>query len=118
MKEFLLIVRTEGEVWTMLPPDKLRQHIEHGTAYIEKLAKQGKIKSAQPLDRGSRIVAKSDGLIKDAPFNETKEVIAGYFLVVAESIEEAVTIAKENPIFNDIPSKIEVHPIKAIPSST
>jgi hypothetical protein len=117
MKEFLLIVRTEGEVWTMLPPDKLRQHIEHGTAYIEKLVQQGKIKSAQPLDSGSRIVTKSDGLVKDAPFNETKEVIAGYFLVVADSIEEAVAIAKENPIFDDIPSKIEVHPIKPIPVS-
>jgi hypothetical protein len=118
MKEFLLIVRTEGEIWTLLSPDKLQKHIEHGTAYIDKLAKQGKIKSAQPLDAGSRIVAKTDGLIKDAPFNETKEVIAGYFLVVAESLEEAVAIAKENPIFEDIPTKIEVHPIKQIPTST
>jgi len=117
MKEFLLIVRTEGEIWTLLSPDKLRQHIEHGTAYIDKLVKQGKIKSAQPLDSGSRVVSKTDGLIKDAPFNETKEVIAGYFLIVADSIEEAVAIAKENPIFEDIPSKIEVHPIKPIPTS-
>jgi hypothetical protein len=115
MKEFLFIVKTEGEVWTLLSPEKLREHIEHGTAYINKLAKQGKIKSAQPLDRGSRIVTKNDGL-KDAPFNETKEVVAGYFLVVAESMEEAVVIAKENPIFNDIPSRIEVHPIKPIPA--
>lgn len=115
MKEFLLIVRTEGDIWTLLSPDKLRQHIEHGTAYIDKLVKQGKIKSGQPLDRGSRVVTKSDSLIKDAPFNETKEVIAGYFLLVADSMEEAVAIAKENPIFDDIPSTIEVHPVKPIP---
>ena len=113
--EFLLIVRTEGEVWSMLSPDKLQQHIEHGTAYIERLAKQGKIKSAQPLDSGSRIVTKKDGLLRDAPFNETKEVIAGYFLVEAGNIEEAVTIAKANPIFDDISSTIEVHPVKPIP---
>jgi hypothetical protein len=37
MKEFLLIVRTEGEVWTLLSPEKLQQHIDHGTAYIDKL---------------------------------------------------------------------------------
>jgi hypothetical protein len=116
MSEFLLIVRTEGEVWTMLSPDKLREHIEHGTAYIGKYIKQGNIKSAQPLDRGSRIVTKTDGLLKDAPFNETKEVIAGYFLIEAETLEEAVAIAKENPIFDDIKSKIEVHPIKPIPT--
>lgn len=118
MKEFLLIVRTEGDVWTLLSPEKLRQHIEHGTAYIDGLMKQGKIKSAQPLDRGSRIVTKNDGLLKDAPFNETKEVIAGYFLVSADSIEEAVALAKGNPIFDDIPSTIEVHPAKPIPTRT
>jgi hypothetical protein len=117
MKEFLLIVKTEGEVWTMLPADKLQKHIEHGTAYINELMKQGKIKSAQPLDKGSRIVSKSDGYVKDAPFIETKEVIAGYFLVVADSIEEAVAIAKGNPIFDDITSTIEVHPVKPIPGS-
>jgi hypothetical protein len=116
MKEFLLIIRTEGEIWTLLSPDKLRKHIELGTAYIEKLMKQGIIKSAAPLDNGSRIVAKTDGIIKDAPFNETKEVIAGYFLIVSGSMEEAVAIAKENPIFQDIPTKIEVHPIKPIPA--
>jgi hypothetical protein len=118
MSEFLLIVRTEGDIWTLLPPDKLRQHIEHGTAYISKLIRDGKIKSAQPLDKGSRIVTKTDGLLKDAPFNESKEVIAGYFLVVADTLQEAVEIAKENPIFEDIPSMIEVHPVKPIPPST
>jgi len=115
MKEFLLIIRTEGEIWTLLSPDKLREHIEHGTAYIEKLVKEGKIISAQPLDRGSRIVVQSDGLLKDAPFNETKEVIAGYFLIEASGMEEAVAIAKGNPIFKDIPTTIEVHPVKPIP---
>ena len=102
----------------MLSPDKLRQHIEHGTAYIQKLMKEGKIKSAQPLGTGSRIVVKSDGITKDAPYNETKEVIAGYFLIVADNIEDAVAIAKENPIFDDISTKIEVHPIKGIPELT
>jgi hypothetical protein len=115
MSEFLLIIRTEGDIWTMLSPEKLQQHIEHGTAYIDKLAKEGKIKSAQPLDKGSRIITKSDGVIKDAPFNESKEVMAGYFLIEAATIEEAVAIARQNPIFHDITTRIEVHPVKAIP---
>jgi hypothetical protein len=115
MKEFLLIIRTEGDIWTSLSPEKLQQHIEHGTAYISKLMKEGRIKSAQPLDKGSRIVTESGGLLKDGPFNESKEVIAGYFHLLAHDIEDAVRIARENPIFRDIPTKIEVHPIKTIP---
>jgi hypothetical protein len=115
MKEFLLIIRTEGDIWTSLSPEKLQDHLQHGTAYISRLMKEGHIKSGQPVDKGSRIVTEDNGIIKDGPFNESKEVIAGYFHIVAGSMDEAVSIAKANPIFHDIPTKIEVHPLKEIP---
>jgi hypothetical protein len=114
MKEFLLIVKTEGSLWEKLPQDKVQEHVEKGTAYIGRLIKEGKIKSAQPLDKGSRIVTSSNGVVKDGPFNETKEVVAGYFHIVAKDLEEAVEIAKANPIFDDFPSSIEVHQMKVI----
>ena len=114
MKDFLLLIRTEGDVWTSLSPKQLQDHIEHGTAYIGKLMKEGKLKSAAPVDKGSRIVTDQNGIMKDGPFNETKEVIAGYFHIVAKDIQEAVDIAKANPIFRDIPTRIEVHMMKAI----
>jgi hypothetical protein len=114
MKEFLLLIRTEGDVWTSLSPKQLQDHIEHGTAYIGNLMKAGKLKSAAPLEKGSRIVTDQNGIMKDGPFNETKEVIAGYFHIVARDIEEAVEIAKANPIFRDIDTRIEVHMMKAI----
>lgn len=115
MKDYLLIIRTEGDVWTSLSAEQLQQHIERGTAYIGKLIKDGILKSAQPLDKGSRVVTESNGILKDGPFNESKEVIAGYFHIVARDIDEAVAVAKANPIFKDIPTKIEVHPMKEIP---
>jgi hypothetical protein len=114
MKEFLLLIRTEGDVWTSLSPAQLQEHIEKGTTYISNLIKAGKLKSAAPLDKGSRIVTDTNGVIKDGPFNETKEVIAGYFHIVARDVDEAVEIAKANPIFTDIPTKIEVHMMKAV----
>jgi hypothetical protein len=115
MKEFLLILKTEGSVWTDLSPEQLQKHMEHGTAYIGKLMKEGTIKSAQPLDSGSRIITGTNGNLKDGPFNESKEVVAGYFHIVAKDMDSAVAIAKANPIFNDIPTKIEVHALKQIP---
>ena len=114
MKEFLLLIRTEGDVWTSLSPKQLQDHIEHGTAYIGNLMKAGKLKSAAPLDKGSRIVTDQNGIMKDGPFNETKEVIAGYFHIVAADLQEAVDIAKANPIFKDIPTKIEVHMMRPV----
>lgn len=111
MKDFLLILRTEGNVWTDLSPEKLQKHMEHGMAYIGKLIAEGKLKSASPVEKGSKIITEKNGMLTDGPFNESKEVIAGYFLITAENIDEAVAIAKENPIFKDIPTKIEVHPM-------
>ena len=115
MKDFLLLIRTEGDVWTSLSPKELQEHIEHGTVYIGNLMKEGKLRSAAPLEKGSRIVTDDGGVMKDGPFNETKEVIAGYFHIVAKDLQEAVEIAKGNPIFRDIRTRIEVHMIKAIP---
>ncbi|HEY2721828.1 MAG TPA: YciI family protein [Chitinophagaceae bacterium] len=114
MKDFLFILKTEGSVWTDLSPEQLQKHMEHGNAYIGNLMKTGKLKNANPVDKGSRIVTESNGIMKDGPFNETKEVVAGYFLIAAEDINEAVEIAKANPIFKDITTKIEVHPMMEI----
>jgi len=114
MKDFLLIIKTEGSVWSDLSPEQLQKHLEGGSAYIGNLIKEGKLKNANPIDKGSRIVTENNGIIKDGPFNESKEVVAGFFHVIAKDINEAVEIAKANPIFKDIPTKIEVHPLMAV----
>lgn len=88
--------------------------MEHGMAYIGKLIKEGKLKSASPVDKGSKIIIEKNDLLTDHPFNESKEVIAGYFLITADDIDDAVAIAKQNPIFKDIPTKIEVHPVMPV----
>ncbi len=54
-----MILRTEDSVWTDLSPEQLQKHIEHGGAYIASLIKQGKLKKANPVDRGSRLVTGS-----------------------------------------------------------
>jgi len=112
MKDFLLVIKTDGCVWTDLSPEELQKHMEQGGAYIGNLIKLGKLKGANPIEKsGSRIVTEHNGTLKDGPFNETKEIVAGFFHITARDIHEAVEIAKENPIFNDIPTKIEVHPL-------
>jgi len=114
MKDYLLILRTQGNVWTDLSPEQLQQHIKHGSAYIGNLIKEGKLKNANPTEKGSRVVSGSNGITRDGPYNESKEVIAGYFHIIAKDMDEAVEIAKANPIFNDIPTSIEIHPLMAV----
>ena len=36
-------------------------------------------------------------MVTDGPFSETKEVIGGYWFILASSLEAAAAIAAENP---------------------
>jgi hypothetical protein len=74
----------------------------------------GKLKSAQPLEMGGAILSNKSGSLIDGPFTETKEVLVGYFHIVAKDLIEAIEIAKANPIFEDIEVSFEIRPIKNV----
>ena len=48
MKEFMLLIRTEGDHLSSLTPEKQQEHLQRVIIYIEDLMKNGKLKSAQP----------------------------------------------------------------------
>jgi hypothetical protein len=84
-------------------------------SYMGGLMQSGKLKSAQPLEMEGVLVSGTPGKLKDGPFNETKEVIAGYFLIQAADLDEAIQIARQNPVFEDgTNARIEVRPIKVM----
>ena len=115
MQEFMLFIRTEGDPWQLMSPEQMQVHVQKGINYIGDLMQKGILKSAQPLDMAGKMVSGAAGSLKDGPFNETKEVIAGYFHIVAKDIDEALAIAKANPIFEDgLGAKIEVRPIRIV----
>jgi hypothetical protein len=51
-----------------------------------------------------------DGLVTDGPFLETKEVIAGFFVVETEDLATAVAVGKLLPIMD---GAVEVRPLLA-----
>jgi hypothetical protein len=115
MKEFMLLIKTEGDHLLTFSPEDQQKHIQKVMAYMEDLMKTGKLKSAQPLEHEGTIVSGTKGKLKDGPFNESKEVIAGYFLILAKDINEATEIAKRNPVFESATTaRIEVRPIKVL----
>ena len=115
MKQFMLLIRTEGDHFLEISEEDQKRHLEKVTVYIEDLMKQGKLKSAQPLEMESVIISGTKGKLKDGPFNESKEVIAGYFLLLAENMQEAIEIGRRNPIFESSKTaRIEVRPIRIL----
>jgi hypothetical protein len=113
MKEFMLLIRNEIDHQAEWPSERHQEFLKKCEIYIDNLKKEGKLISAQPLLREGKIISGKKGSWNDVPFNETKEVQVGYYHILAGDMNEAVSIAKENPEFEyGTTARIEVRPIK------
>jgi hypothetical protein len=66
--------------------------------WIGGIAAQNKLTSAgNPLGSAGKVV-RANNVITDGPYTEIKELIGGYSIVKADSLEEAAELAKGCPI--------------------
>jgi hypothetical protein len=113
MREFMFFIRKQSDSKMTLSPERHQQFLKGCEKYIAKLKAEGKLISAQPIERDGDIISCSNNVWQNVPFNETKEVIGGYYHILAEDLTEAIAIAKANPEFEYNPdTRIEVRPIK------
>jgi hypothetical protein len=119
MKEFMLLIRNEGDGKSALSPEQQQKFLNDCMVYIQNLIKDGKLKGAQPLVREGKMISGRPGAFKDGPYNESKEIIVGYYHIIAKDMDEAIAIAQGNPEFAYIKgARIEVRPIKTVEEST
>ena len=119
MKEFMFFIRKQSNSKETLPPEEHQKFLKGCESYIGKLKKEGKLISAQPIEWMGNIISGTNGAWKATPFNESKEVIGGYYHILANDLEDAITIAKANPEFEyNTNTRIEVRPIKMKEDST
>jgi hypothetical protein len=107
---YLLLFR--GTNWEQfgLNQDEIRKAMERVNAWFDGLTATGKMVAAQPLmEEGVIISGKGGGFVTDGPFAEAKEAIGGYVLLSVDTLEEAIALAKTNPM-HDYGLKTEVRP--------
>ena len=115
----MLLIRNEADSKSGFSPEMHQQFLKACEVYIEGLKKKNQLISAQPLIREGKMISGSPGAFKDGPYNETKEVIVGYYHIFAKDLDEAIAIAKGNPEFAYTKTaRIEVRPIKMKEEST
>ncbi|MDP4263371.1 MAG: YciI family protein [Bacteroidota bacterium] len=112
MNEYLLLIRTEGDYCAEMPAEQYKAHLQKVGNYIQKLTSEGRFRGAQPLHLDGMMLQGNKGVFKDGPFIESKEVIIGYFLILAKDLQEAREIAKANPVFEETNARIEIRLIK------
>jgi hypothetical protein len=55
-------------------------------------------------------------LVTDGPFAETREQLAGYLMIQAENLDEALSIASQHPVAQI--GTVEIRPVLQIPEFT
>ena len=92
-QEYLLVSR--GRWDADKSPEEVQAAIDAFYVWHAQLVEQGKFKRGQRLAKPARLVTRSG--ITDGPFTEAKEVVGGYWFVIAGSLEEAARIAADSP---------------------
>lgn len=111
---FLLLVYTDPELMNTLPQAEYDRLMRGCITHADELREGGCLHDSQQLEAPAqaRTVRVREGAarVTDGPFAETKEVLAGFNLIEADSMEEAVRIAHEFPWIRF--GSIEVRPVR------
>ena len=95
--KFLLLIYTDDTLLEALPAGAFDQMMHGCITHADELKTQGTLLESQQLEHGStaRTVRVRDGKtqVVDGPFAETKEILGGFNLIEADTLEEAVRIA-------------------------
>ena len=99
--KFALLVYIDPKQLDALPPGEFDERMRHCLAHADELRRQGRLFDSQMLrlPAAARSVRARNGrrTVLDGPFAETKEVLAGFNLIEADDIDEAVRIAEGFP---------------------
>jgi hypothetical protein len=113
---YLLVFReTTPERYEEMSHEERRAALERWNAWCDGLLAEGRLQAGNTLAPEGRVVSREGGVravgsAVDGPFAEAKELIGGYILLRASSLEEAVAIAEQCP---SLPygMEVEVRPV-------
>jgi hypothetical protein len=114
MDKYMLLFRSgipNEDAFQNLSPEEMQAEIQKWNSWIGGIAAQGKLISSEGLYPTGKIVNGSKHLITDGPFVESKEIVGGYLMMHADSLEEAIEAAKGCPVLAD-EGRVEVRPVQ------
>ena len=97
MAKFLFVYRGSGDAMAKLTPEEQQQHMEKWAKWIGEAVQRGWM-----LDPGDALtpegcVVNAKKVVTDGPFVESKEIVGGFSIVQANSVQEAANLAKGCP---------------------
>ena len=112
MKYVFALIMEEGNM-DDASPEEIKAGLERWAAYGQELTEAGAFISGEGLTPSAaattiRISADGERITTDGPFAETKEQLAGFYLVECENLDEALEWANKVPL---PAGAVEVRPV-------
>lgn len=113
MQDYLLLFRGGPQYIPPTSPDQPQQPISpKWRSWMEGLVKNGHFAEGQRLIGNTGAVLKGrKAQLTDGPFAEGKEIVAGYLIIKANDLQEAIALVKDCPIFEHDDASTEIREI-------
>lgn len=114
--KFMVLIYNDSKLLDALPPAQFDATMRGCLEHADHLRKEGRLLDSQMLESASTAKSvrsrKNQLTVTDGPFTETKEFLAGFNLIEAENMDDAVRIASEFPWAST--GCVEVRPVRDI----
>ena len=108
MEKFMLIF--QGGIKFDSSPEELQVNMAKWMAWVDKLNQEGKYVSGEALLPGGKLVTGKNA-VTDGPYTEGKELVGGFFVINAATIDEAVKNATDNYPDFEYNGTVQVRPV-------
>jgi hypothetical protein len=108
VSQYLLLLRHYG---AMPSPAELQKIMEKFAAWTAGIKARGQLVGTNGLQFTGRTI-RTGGIVSDGPFAEAKEIVGGYLLISAASLDEATAIAQACPGLEQPGTTVEVRPVQ------
>ncbi len=98
MKDYLFIIRG-GEDMSTKSPEEIQAHMKDWEIWMGGLAQKGQLVGGEPLQNEAKTLTERGTKVTDRPLAEGKELVGGYIIVKANTLDEATGLAKGCPGF-------------------
>jgi hypothetical protein len=112
LSEYLVLSRGQWDLDAAR--EDIQAAIDRFYAWHDRLVAEGRMRAGQRLAREGKLVSRQ--AITDGPFTEAREIVGGYWTILARSLDEAAAVAAENPCLA-YGLAFEVRPIEPVRAS-
>lgn len=113
MAQYLMLIYENEESYANATEADLQHVMDLHNAYTDQVtALGGKVLGGKALQPSTTATTIRGDVVTDGPFAETKEQLAGFYLIEAADLNEAIQIAAKIPPARE--GSVEVRPVREL----